>query len=123
MAGVVLVVDDSMSVRRLIEFTLKSKGYGVAAAADGQEALTLLESGHFDLMVLDINMPHLDGLSLLKILRERPQWADLPVLVETAEGQDEDRDRALLLGATGCIDKPFKPTELLSRVASLLDQG
>lgn len=123
MAGVVLVVDDSMSVRRLIEFTLKSKGYSVAAAADGQEALTLLESGHFDLMVLDINMPHLDGLSLLKILRERPQWADLPVLVETAEGQDEDRDKALLLGATACIDKPFKPTELLSRVASLLENG
>jgi two-component system, chemotaxis family, chemotaxis protein CheY len=120
MGMTVLVVDDSNSVRQMVQFALKSRGYGIVPAVDGVEALEALERGRFDLIVLDINMPRLDGLSLLKILRERTEWQAVPVLVLTTEGQDADRDQALALGATGYMRKPFKPTELLERVGALL---
>ncbi len=116
----VLVVDDSTSVRKMIEFALKTRGYIVVSAANGQVALESLERDQFDLIILDINMPYLDGLSLLKIVRERSAWVDIPVLMLTTEGQAADRDRALALGATAYMVKPFKPTELLEHVAELL---
>ena len=120
----ILIVDDSSTVRKMIEFTLKSKGYAVADAADGQAALDLLERGErFDLVVLDINMPSLDGLTMLKTLRSSVQWARLPVFILTTEGQDSDRDQAIALGATDYMVKPFKPTELIERVAKLLQQN
>jgi two-component system chemotaxis response regulator CheY len=134
MPATILVVDDSNNVRQLVEFALKSKGYTVVTARDGQEALEILEYGvsagrpqsgqsramQFDLVILDIKMPRLDGLSLLKVMREQAEWASLPILMLTAERQDADRDRALVLGATDYIVKPFKSTELLERVAALL---
>jgi two-component system chemotaxis response regulator CheY len=133
MATTVLVVDDSASVRRMIESALRFKGYAVVTAVDGLEALEVLEHGMpldatsaeaagepFGLVVLDINMPRMDGLSVLKAIRERAECANLPVLMLTTEGQDSDRERALALGATDYIVKPFKPNEFLSRVAALL---
>jgi two-component system chemotaxis response regulator CheY len=127
MADTILVVDDSSSVRKMVEFALKSKGYGAALAVDGVDALDALQRGtipsggsQFALVVLDINMPRLDGLSLLQTIRERPEWADLPVLMLTTEGQEADRDRAMAMGATDYMSKPFKPTELLERVQRLL---
>ena len=108
----------------MIEFALKSKGYTVAAAVDGQEGLEILERGdRFDLLILDINMPRMDGLTLLKTVRAKPGWARLPVLMLTTEGQDADRDTALTLGANDYMVKPFKPTELLDRVAKLLERN
>ncbi len=120
----ILTVDDSMSVRKMIEFALKSKGYVVSGASDGQEGLEILERGErFDLVVLDINMPRMDGLTLLKTVRGRPNWSRLPILMLTTEGQDTDRDQALSLGASDYMVKPFKPTELIERVAKLLEQN
>lgn len=120
----ILTVDDSTSVRKMIEFALKSKGYVVSAAVDGQEGLEILERGdRFDLVVLDINMPRMDGLTLLKTVRARPNWGRLPILMLTTEGQDADRDQALSLGASDYMVKPFKPTELIERVAKLLEQN
>ncbi len=120
MSKSILAIDDSNSVRNIIEFALKSRGYNVTSAIDGQTALKLIEDSQFDLVVLDIHMPILDGLSLLKIVRELPDGAALPILVLTTEGQEADRDRALALGATDYLVKPFKPTELLDRVEKLL---
>jgi len=120
MSARILIVDDSPSIRKMIEFALKTRGYTVVVTVDGQQALETLSRGQFDLVILDINMPRLDGISLLKIVRERPEWRDLTVLMLTTEGQDSDRDRALALGATDYMVKPFKPTELLDRVAALL---
>ena len=123
MSARILTVDDSMSIRKMIEFALKSKGYIVMAAADGQEGLEILERDErFELLVLDINMPRMDGLTLLRNVRQRPEWKKLPVLMLTTEGQDADRDQALELGATDYMVKPFKPTELIERVAKLLDR-
>jgi two-component system chemotaxis response regulator CheY len=122
----ILVVDDSDSIRKLLEVTLKTRGFAVTSAADGQEALETLERNtegatvHFDALVLDINMPRLDGLSLLTLMRARPEWGTLPILMLTTEGRAEDRDRALALGANDYMVKPFKPSELIMRVMALL---
>jgi two-component system chemotaxis response regulator CheY len=116
----ILVVDDSPSVRNLVAFALKARGHSVVAVTDGVEGLEALQRAPFDLVVLDINMPRLDGVSLLQLLRARTEWAELPVLMLTTEGQEADRDRALALGATDYMIKPFKPTELLDRVSLLI---
>ena len=122
----ILVVDDSDSIRKLLEVTLKTRGFMVVSASDGQEALETLEryterdSVGFNAVVLDINMPRLDGLSLLTTVRARPEWQTLPILMLTTEGRDEDRERALALGATDYMVKPFKPSELVMRVMALL---
>jgi two-component system chemotaxis response regulator CheY len=116
----ILAVDDSPSVIKMVEFALKTRGHEVTTAADGQAALESLERRRFDLLVLDINMPRLDGLSLLKLVRARAEWNDTLVLMLTTEGQDSDRDEALALGATGYMMKPFKPNELLARVSALV---
>lgn len=123
MTTTILAVDDSTSVLKMVESALRFKGYAVVAAADGVEALEALERDPFDLVVLDINMPRMDGLSLLRTVRERLEWASLPVLMLTTEGQEADRDRALAMGATDYMVKPFNPTQLLERVAALLGSG
>ena len=115
-----LSVDDSPSVRKLVEFTLKSKGFQVASAQDGQEALELLAKEQFDVIILDINMPRMDGLEFLQKMRPNDAYASIPVIVLTTEGLEADRDRAMDLGATAYIVKPFKPTQLLSLVDKML---
>ena len=120
MGKTILIVDDSNSVRKMVEFALKSRNYEVVIAQDGQQALEFLPGGQLDLVILDINMPRLDGLSLLKIIRENSEHSELPVLMLTTEGQDADRQKAIELGATDYMVKPFKPTELLEQVGKLL---
>jgi len=108
----------------MVEFALKSRGYTVIAATDGQEALEHLErGGQFNLVILDINMPRLDGLSFLQTVRANPAWMAIPILMLTTEGQDADKERALALGATDYMLKPFKPTELLTHVSKILGQA
>lgn len=118
----ILIVDDSASIRRLLEATLRLRGHLVAAAEDGEVALKMLHQQEFGLVVLDINMPHMDGLTLLQTVRRQPQWAALPILMLTTEDDETIRSRALALGATDYMMKPFKPTELLQRVGQLLGQ-
>lgn len=120
MTATILAVDDSKAVRNLIESVLRSEQYAVLTAADGLEAMEVLERKPCDLVVLDINMPRLDGLALLKAIRERAEWAKLPILMLSTEGQDSDRSKALALGASDYMTKPFKPAQLLERVAALL---
>ena len=116
----ILAVDDSPSVRKMVEAALRSARHEVVTAVDGQEALDTLERQAFDLVILDVNMPRLDGLSLLRTVRQRSDWNALKVLMLTTESEDADRQRALDLGATDYMVKPFKPGELLRRVAVLV---
>ncbi len=116
----ILAVDDSTSVRKLVEFTLKSKGFQVISAEDGQEALELLKKDRFDAIILDINMPRMDGLQFLQKMRPNDAYGSIPVIVLTTEGLEADRDRAMELGATAYIIKPFKPTQLLGVVDEML---
>jgi len=116
----VLIVDDSPSVRKLVEFTLKSKGFEVTPAEDGLQALELMGKEQFDAIILDINMPRMDGLKFLEKMRPDDAYASTPVIVLTTEGLEEDRDRAMELGATAYMVKPFKPTQLLGFVDKML---
>jgi two-component system chemotaxis response regulator CheY len=116
----ILSVDDSPSVRKLVEFTLKSKGFQVASAGDGQEALEIMAEEQFDAIILDINMPRMDGLEFLQKRGQDDAHASIPVIVLTTEGLEGDRDRAMELGATAYIVKPFKPTQLLGLIDEVL---
>nr|QIV52806.1 response regulator [uncultured bacterium] len=120
MSKKILTIDDSPSVRKMVQFTLQAKGFRVGSAADGQEALQLLETEEFDGIILDINMPRMNGLEFLKIFRSLEKYSDVPVIMLTTEGQDEDKDLAVSLGATAYIVKPFKPTQLLGLLERIL---
>jgi two-component system chemotaxis response regulator CheY len=116
----ILSVDDSPSVRKLVEFTLKSKGFQVASAEDGLAALEIMANEQFDAIVLDINMPRMNGLEFLEKVKSNEAYASIPVIMLTTEGQEEDQDKALDLGATAYIVKPFNPTLLLRKVDKTL---
>ncbi len=120
MSRKMLTVDDSPSVRKLVKFTLKAKGYEVSSAGDGLEALDLLKQEGFDAIILDINMPRMNGLEFLRTIKADDQYAGMPVIMLTTEGQDEDKDKAVALGATAYMVKPFKPTQLLTLLERIL---
>ena len=120
MSKKILTVDDSPSVRKMVEFSLKSKGYTMGAAGDGLEALELLNQEPYDAIILDVNMPRMNGLEFLEKRLEVDKIADIPVIMLTTEGQDEDRDKAISLGATAYIIKPFKPSQLLELLEEFL---
>ena len=115
----VLVVDDSLAVRQLISMALKARHHEVTEAADGRLALDSMSGGTFDLVILDINMPVLNGLETLSEMRSL--GIDTPVIVVTTERERASVERAVALGATDYVPKPFKPTELVRRVDALLD--
>jgi len=104
----------------MVEFSLKSKGYVMGAAGDGLEALALMEQEPFDAVILDVNMPRMNGLEFLEKVKSDENLAAVPVIMLTTEGQDEDRDKAIALGATAYIVKPFKPTQLLTLLEEIL---
>ena len=119
MAKRMLTVDDSPSVRKLVEFTLKAKGFEVGSAEDGQEALDIMAKEQFDAVILDINMPRMNGFQVLEKMRADDTYASIPVIILTTEGQEEDKDKAVELGATAYIVKPFKPTQLLGLIEKI----
>jgi two-component system chemotaxis response regulator CheY len=116
----IITVDDSPSVRKMVEFSLKSKGYVMGSAGDGIEALELMRQEPFDAVILDVNMPRMNGLEFLENIKHDENLAAIPVIMLTTEGQDEDRDKAMALGATAYIVKPFKPSQLLSLLEEIL---
>ena len=106
----------------MVEFTLKTKGYTVGTAVDGQEGLDMLEEKDYDLVILDINMPKVDGFQFLETIRGNEKHQKIPVVMLTTEGQDDDRNKALKLGATDYMVKPFKPTELIEKANQILSE-
>ena len=116
-----LVVDDSATTRMLITLTLK-KGddFRIIEASDGKEALAHLDSQHVDLVLTDINMPIMDGLKLISLMKSNPTYKDIPVVVITTEGAREDREKGLALGAKSYITKPIQTTSLLKVIKEIL---
>lgn len=116
----VLAVDDSASMRQMVSFTLKGAGYDVVEAADGVEALTMAQRQSVDLVVTDVNMPNMDGITLIKELRGLPAYKFTPMLMLTTESGSEKKQQGKAAGATGWIVKPFNPDQLLATVKKVL---
>ncbi len=112
----ILTVDDSRSMRALLRVALLERGYDVAEAEDGIEALEWLETNSADVIITDINMPRLDGFGLIEKVRASSRHVDRPILVLTTESSDEKKKRARDAGATGWIVKPFDPEKLAAAV-------
>jgi two-component system, OmpR family, KDP operon response regulator KdpE len=113
----ILVVDDEAAMRRLVSSNLRASGYAVRSAADGAEALKLLEEHAFDLLLLDINMPGPNGFQVLEAARRS---TGVPVMMVSGRGRERDRVQALDLGADDYLSKPFGVSELVARVNALL---
>jgi two-component system chemotaxis response regulator CheY len=117
----VLVVEDSPTMRQLIVFALKRiRGFQIVEANDGVDGLKKLSSEKFDLILTDINMPIMDGLKLVSMVRNDPNYKDTPIIVITTEGATEDRERALALGANEYITKPIQTMKILETVKKLM---
>jgi len=113
----ILVVDDEAPMRKLLSGNLKASGYDVRAAADGTEALKLIDEHPFDLLLLDVNMPGPNGLQVLEAIRHS---AEIPILMVSGRSRERDKVDALDLGADDYLSKPFGVAELLARVKALL---
>lgn len=120
MSKAILVVDDSASIRQMVETTLKSKGYDTTLAKDGQEALEKCQVRRFDFVLTDQNMPRMDGLTLISSLRTISAYRTVPLIMLTTEASDEMKAKGKAAGATGWMVKPFDPAKLLEIVAKVL---
>jgi len=116
----VLVVDDSASMRQMVGFTLKEGGFEVIEAEHGQDALDKLKGTSVDLVITDLNMPVMDGITLIENIRKQPAMKTKPILMLTTEGLASKKDQGKAAGATGWIVKPFDPEKLLLTVAKVL---
>ncbi len=116
----VLIVDDAVSMRQMVSFTLKQGGYEVVEAEHGQDALSKLQSNAVDLIITDLNMPVMDGITLIQNVRKMPSMKSKPILMLTTEGLAAKKEQGKAAGATGWIVKPFDPDKLLQTLAKVL---
>jgi two-component system chemotaxis response regulator CheY len=119
-----LVVEDSPTMRQLISFSLKRlRGARIVEAGNGVEALKKLSENKFNLIVADINMPLMDGLKLLSIVRKDPSHSQVPVIIVSTEGTEADKEKGMNLGANAYLPKPIQTNDLLRTVKELLKIG
>ena len=117
----ILVVEDSPTMRQLISFAMKRIPNAIVIeATDGVDALKKLSSDKIDLILADINMPVMDGLKLVSLVRGNPSFKDIPIIMVTTEGAEEDRKRAIAIGANAYLPKPIQTQELLKLVTTFL---
>lgn len=112
----ILAVDDSASMRQMVAFTLKSAGFDVAEAADGVTALEMARKEKFRLVLCDVNMPNMDGITLVRELRQLPDYKFTPLLMLTTESGPEKKQEGKQAGATGWLVKPFNPEQLVATI-------
>jgi two-component system chemotaxis response regulator CheY len=120
MSKSVLIVDDSLTMRQMVTFTLTQAEFSVVEACDGQDALEKLSGRSVDLVITDLNMPRLDGIGFIRAFRQQPEWKHIPVLMLTTESQDARKKEGRAAGATGWIVKPFHPDRLLQVIGKVL---
>lgn len=116
----VMIVDDSVSIRLTVSFTLRHGGYEVIEAEDGHDAIKKLATETVDLIITDLNMPVVDGIALIRKIREIPEMKTKPVLMLTTEGHPSKKEEGKAAGATGWIVKPIDPEKLLRTLAKVL---
>lgn len=112
----ILAVDDSQTMRDMVSFTLRNAGFKVDLAVDGQDALSKLKGESPNLIITDINMPNMDGISLIRNVRQDPKFKSTPILILTTESDAARKSEGKAAGATGWIVKPFDPEKLLQVV-------
>lgn len=120
MAKTILAVDDSASIRKMVQYTLSHAGYSVVEAVDGQDALTRAQSQTVNLVLTDQNMPNMDGLTLIRSLRAMDSYKAVPILVLTTESSTEMKQQGRDAGATGWLVKPFAPKGLVDVVKKVI---
>jgi two-component system chemotaxis response regulator CheY len=120
MEKTIVIADDSSSVRDLVSFTLETAGYTVLCGIDGNDALKHFNGSAIDLVITDLHMPKLDGISLIKEIRAKAAYQYTPIVLLTTESQTSKKQDAKAAGATGWIVKPFVPEKLLEVVQKLI---
>lgn len=116
----ILAVDDSASMRQMVSFALKSAGHDVVEASDGEDALNIAKSNKVNLVITDVNMPKMDGITLIRELRSLPSYRFTPILMLTTESAPEKKQQGKEAGATGWLVKPFNPDQLLATINKVL---
>ncbi|NDY91460.1 response regulator [Ideonella livida] len=119
MAKTILVVDDSGSFRTVVKLALQKAGYVVAEAVDGKDAITKLDSAKPNLIVCDVNMPNMDGLSFARHVKASPAYRFVPMIMLTTESQESKKAEGKAAGVRAWITKPFQPSQLVDAVARL----
>jgi len=123
MSKAIITVDDSVSIRQMVSFTLKREGFEVVEAVDGADALRKLKGDNVvHMMITDLNMPNMDGIELIKNVRMNPKYKFMPIVMLTTESQEDKKQAGKAAGATGWIVKPFKPEQLLGVIKKILKE-
>ena len=120
MAKTILVVDDSASIRQVVGIALKGAGYEVVEACDGKDAMGKLDGRKIHLIISDVNMPNMDGISLVKQVKANPTYKLTPIIMLTTESGDSKKQEGQAAGAKAWVVKPFQPAQMLSAVSKLV---
>ncbi|MBP1150862.1 MULTISPECIES: response regulator [Methylocaldum] len=120
MAKTILIVDDSASLRQVVSIALKGAGYDVIEARDGQDALTKLNGQRIHLIISDVNMPNMDGISFVREAKQLPAYKFTPVIMLTTESQESKMAEGKAAGAKAWVVKPFQPAQMLDAVSKLI---
>ncbi len=116
----IMTVDDSASIRMMVSFTLGELGVEIVEAVNGNDALAKMDKSPVDMLITDVNMPGLDGISLVRKVRENPSYRFIPIIILTTESESEKKLEGKSAGATGWIVKPFRPEDLISVVRKVM---
>ena len=120
MAKTILIVDDSASIRQVVGMTLKTAGYDVLESVDGKDALTQLDGRKVHLIISDVNMPNMDGITFLKNVKQLAAYKFTPVIMLTTEAGDAKKAEGQAAGAKAWVVKPFQPAQMLTAVSKLI---
>jgi two-component system chemotaxis response regulator CheY len=120
MAKTILVIDDSASLRQVVSIALKGAGYDVIEAVDGKDALSKLDGQKIHLMICDVNMPNMDGISFVKAAKQLPAYKFTPVIMLTTEAGEAKKAEGQAAGAKAWVVKPFQPAQMLTAVSKLI---
>lgn len=123
MSKSILVVDDEPNIVLSLEFLMEKQGFAVRSAYDGEQALEAISESPPDLILLDINMPKLNGYEVCAAVRANPEWNDVRILILTAKGRDVEREKGLAMGADEYVTKPFSTLEVVEKVHELLGKS
>lgn len=122
MNKIALIADDSSTIRKFVGFALKSMGIRVVTASDGMDALEKLTSENFDIIITDLNMPHVDGYELITSIREIKHYKEIPIIILSSEAGEEDKFKGLSAGANSYMIKPFDAKKLQYEVSKFLSE-